>query len=83
MVLEAVVEVISNTSGHFEWVSIMIIYILPYSGPAKSIWTLDQGFGGQIHGFNGHFSGDGLTDKQGIQDLTLASVYTSNPGHHT
>ena len=53
IVLPAVVDVISIISVQFEKVSTAIRKFLFIKGPAKSRWTLAQGWDGQIQGCRG------------------------------
>ena len=59
MVLWDVVVVISTTSGHFEWASITIKYILFWKGP---VCTRCQGLLGHSQGRKGATAGEFFTD---------------------
>ena len=76
-----VVFVISKTSGHFEWASTAMKYILSMNGPAKSIWTLCQGFKGQVQGWSGVLDGACFTARHGWQDFASCSISRSILGH--
>ena len=57
IVLEAVMEFITCTSGHFECASTAIRNIFPTKGPAKSIWICSQGAEGHSQGCSEAFGG--------------------------
>ena len=54
-----VVDDIGNTSIHLLWASTRTRKFCPMNSPAKSIWSLDQGIPGQLHGCNGAGGGAG------------------------
>ena len=47
-------------------------YILLMNGPAKSIWTLYQGFEDQVQGWSGVFDGACFTARHGWQDFVIS-----------
>jgi len=57
--------------------------ILFRNGPAKSTWTLTQGFESQIQGCNGASGGELLTSWQDWQALLAFFMSMSMLGHHT
>ena len=54
-----VVVDIGNTSIHLLWASTTIRKLCPMNGPAKSIWSLDQGILDQFQGCSGAGGGAG------------------------
>ena len=52
-VFDVDVVVISKTSGHLEWASMMTKNEVPIKRPAKSRCSLCHGLAGQVHGCDG------------------------------
>ena len=81
IVLEAVMEFITCTSGHFECASTAIRNMFPIKGPAKSIWIRSQGAEGHSQGCSEAFGGAFWFTWHPEHFLANCSMSLSSLGH--